>query len=120
MSYTPTNWQTGDTITAQLLNKMEQGIASAGGGGGVLIATDTGGTLDKTWQEIFDARFAVLCKEDSDSLFDTAFLTRAEAYGGEYDVYFVSFSDPTAPVIVTYATASADGYPELSDGGGGN
>lgn len=26
MSYTPTNWQTGDTITASLLNKMEQGI----------------------------------------------------------------------------------------------
>ena len=28
MSYTPTNWQTGDTVTAALLNKMEQGIAS--------------------------------------------------------------------------------------------
>lgn len=27
MSYTPTNWQTGDTVTAQKLNKMEQGIA---------------------------------------------------------------------------------------------
>lgn len=31
MSYTPTNWQTGDTITAEKLNKMEQGIAGAGG-----------------------------------------------------------------------------------------
>ena len=28
MSYTPTNWQTGDTVTAALLNKMEQGIAA--------------------------------------------------------------------------------------------
>lgn len=28
MSYTPTNWQTGDTVTAEKLNKMEQGIAS--------------------------------------------------------------------------------------------
>lgn len=26
MSYTPTNWQTGDTVTAEKLNKMEQGI----------------------------------------------------------------------------------------------
>ena len=29
MSYTPTNWQTGDTITAEKLNKMESGIADA-------------------------------------------------------------------------------------------
>lgn len=29
MSYTPTNWQTGDTITAAGLNKMERGIAGA-------------------------------------------------------------------------------------------
>lgn len=29
MSYTPTEWQTGDTITAAGLNKMERGIAGA-------------------------------------------------------------------------------------------
>ena len=29
MSYTPTNWQTGDTITAAGLNKMENGIEAA-------------------------------------------------------------------------------------------
>ena len=29
MSYTPTQWQTGDTITAEKLNNMEQGIAGA-------------------------------------------------------------------------------------------
>lgn len=34
MSYTPTEWGTGDTITAALLNKMENGIAAGGGGGG--------------------------------------------------------------------------------------
>ena len=34
MSYTPTEWSTGDTITAALLNKMENGIAAGGGGGG--------------------------------------------------------------------------------------
>lgn len=31
MSYTPTTWNTGDTITASALNKMEQGIAEGGG-----------------------------------------------------------------------------------------
>lgn len=31
MSYTPTQWNTGDTITASALNKIENGIANAGG-----------------------------------------------------------------------------------------
>lgn len=42
MSYTPTNWDNGDIITAEKLNKIEQGISdisnSSGGG-------DTGGTF---------------------------------------------------------------------------
>ncbi len=33
MSYTPTTWVTGDTITATKLNKLENGVANAGGGG---------------------------------------------------------------------------------------
>ena len=31
MSYTPTNWQTGDVITAEKLNKLENGVSSASG-----------------------------------------------------------------------------------------
>lgn len=31
MAYTPTNWQCGDVVTAEALNKIEQGIASASG-----------------------------------------------------------------------------------------
>lgn len=31
MSYTPTVWNTGDTITAEKLNKLENGVASGGG-----------------------------------------------------------------------------------------
>ena len=34
MSYTPTTWTTGDTITATALNKIENGIADSGGGSG--------------------------------------------------------------------------------------
>ena len=33
MSYTPTTWTTGDTITASAMNKIENGIANADGGG---------------------------------------------------------------------------------------
>lgn len=51
MSYTPTTWTTGDTITATKLNKIEQGIADAGGGVSGLVV-DTADTLDKTYNEI--------------------------------------------------------------------
>ena len=57
MSYTKQTWQTGDIITAAKLNHMEDGI-SGGSGGGVLITTSVGGTLDKTWKEINDALLA--------------------------------------------------------------
>ena len=61
MSYTPTSWSTGDTITAAAMNKIENGIANAGG---VLICnTSYDGNedvyvLDKTVQEIYDALLA--------------------------------------------------------------
>ena len=61
MSYTPTTWTTGDTITASALNKIENGIAGAGS---ALICTssydDNEGNyvLDKTVQEIYDALLA--------------------------------------------------------------
>lgn len=41
MSYTPTTWTTGDTITASAMNKIEQGIAGAGGYDLVLLADTT-------------------------------------------------------------------------------
>ena len=51
MSYTPTTWTTGDTITASAMNKIENGIASAGGGG-LVHYTDTSGTLDCTYNDL--------------------------------------------------------------------
>lgn len=40
MSYTPTTWTTGDTITATALNKIENGIADAGSGYDLVIKAD--------------------------------------------------------------------------------
>ena len=34
MAYTPTTWVAGDTVNATKLNKLEQGVANAGGGSG--------------------------------------------------------------------------------------
>ena len=57
MTYSPTTWTTGDTITASALNKIEQGIADAGGGGLIVNVTNSGGvkTMDKTYAEIYEA-----------------------------------------------------------------
>ena len=56
MSYTPTNWTTGDTITATKLNKMEQGIANAGSAMVLTITTTLlSKTLNKTFAEIYEA-----------------------------------------------------------------
>ena len=56
MAYTPTNWVTGDTVTATKLNKLEQGVANAGS---ALIVTSSSvngiETMNKTVQEIYDA-----------------------------------------------------------------
>ena len=57
MSYTPTQWNTGDTITASALNKIENGIANAGSAliCNVVYENGLGYILDKTVQEIYDA-----------------------------------------------------------------
>ena len=58
MSYTPTNWQTGDTITAEKLNNMESGIENANEPFVITLtptAEDFSGTMDKTPQEIYNA-----------------------------------------------------------------
>ena len=58
MSYSPTNWQAGDTVTSAKLNKIEQGIKN-----NILITNiiveDPVAYLDKTWQEIYDADFCI-------------------------------------------------------------
>ena len=66
MSYEPTEWKAGDTVTSAKLNKIEQGIKN-----NILIANliPTGqvneGYLDKTWQEIYDADFCVITSIDT-------------------------------------------------------
>ena len=54
MTYTPKEWQYGDTIAAEDLNHIEQGVANSSGTE-PLIVNDNDGVLNKTWQEIYDA-----------------------------------------------------------------
>lgn len=65
MSYTPTNWQTGDTVTAEKLNKIENGLFETSDTTEILIARsepfvitctptaqDYSGVMDVTFEEI--------------------------------------------------------------------
>lgn len=58
MSYTPTTWQTGDTITAEKLNNMESGIENVNEPFVITCtptAQDFSGVMDKTVAEINEA-----------------------------------------------------------------
>lgn len=84
MSYTPTNWKAGDTVTSTKLNKMEQGIVNAGGanilvtncnldssnasGGTRSAASATTNRLDKTLGEILNTDFVIVKAVENNEL----------------------------------------------------
>lgn len=102
MSYEPTNWKSGDTVTSAKLNKMEQGIANAG----VLVVHDVEGTLDHTWQEIHDAAPLVWIEDNG----GYAPIGAAFEDEGDYIVTFIE-PQPSGNIITEYMASSADGYP---------
>lgn len=64
MAYNPTNWECGDVVTAEKLNKLEEAVENLsvivdgmdGGDSKFVIGLGTStDTLGKTWQEIYDA-----------------------------------------------------------------
>lgn len=118
MAFTPKTWECGETITADELNRMEQGIASASSGGGILeINTDHYDAeagisyYDKTWQEVYDAlsqgKMAVNIGTESGSAY--CHIVSIVTYGAHYSVEFIDG--------MTLYADSADGY--LNTGGEG-
>lgn len=140
MSYTPTSWNTGDTITASALNKIENGIANAGSA--VIVHTneganeaDAGGTLDKTFAEIYDALkngtpvYVKTGNETSGLSSDYACgmgvlpVLAAIKYADTFRVYVsghrlgvVSGNYYSGvPAVATFTASSASGYPSLTN-----
>ena len=104
MSYTKREWATGNVVGAVDLNRMEQGIEDSRG---VLVVnsvydsiTDSY-TLDKTWQEIYDA-FPFVIGYHNENGVDVK--TTIHNVGIEDNTYFVG-------EIQSYRTSSASGYP---------
>lgn len=109
MSYEPTNWKDGDLVTSAKLNKIEQGIAA--GGGVLIVHEDEGGTLDKTWQEIYDADACII---QGSTEFTKGFdLVTSIAH---YPVGSQPFGIKTLSEI-TYIASSPDDYPTLQVSG---
>ena len=114
MSYEKQNWKNGDVITESKLNHMEDGIA----GGGVLVvnATMEGATItfDKTWQQIYDAPYAVgviVTEQGDDILKMYVNITQTSVEQGVYKVYAVL--DGSDSIFIAN---SADGYPSVTMG----
>lgn len=125
MAYDPTVWKSGDTITSAKLNKLENGLAEASGGGtggGVLkigVAMDTSSTpptvvMDKTWAEIADADFAVCPMENGDET-NIAIVIGFLSEEGVYDIYVASPAISGGTIAFdnyTFSASSPTDYPK--------
>ena len=118
MSYTPNTWKSGDVVTSAKLNKIEQGIANAGGIGVMYVEftdpDDTGEfTANKTWQEICDAivggNLVVWSAYGEDYAFMHVF-NRANRILDVYSIYEVGGANNA------FASCdSSSGYPSFED-----
>ena len=118
MAYTKNTWADGDIVTSENLNHMEEGIANAGGvmvvGGVTFIGALPTGTLDKTWQEIYNAlaagvSVALIIEDSSVPVVMRDNITTAYVNDGKYIVNLsVNKNNPK--------TDSASGYPSFSGG----
>ncbi len=120
--YTKQTWNTGDVITEEKLNHIEDGISNAGG---VLIVNenyneDIGSTLDKTYKEIrnaYDSGTIVMIRRVESQCFVTGFVASKNGNGFIINAHIIGNTN-----VISYSTSFEDGYPELTiadDGGGG-
>lgn len=114
MSYDKQNWQTGDVITANKLNHIEDGIAN---GGGVLICNVTvdgsTGTLDHTWQEIHDALAVMVHFEYGENKTKIGWTIGVSIEDGVYYCDFIIGQEGDTTVI-SFETDNANGYPSAT------
>lgn len=110
MAYTPTVWETGDVITAEKLNKAENGIAGAYPV--VLpITNDEHDTpnLGKSWNDLMELSgvpvFAQLDVSETDQ--NRYFLARLYTDNGSYYAAFVSVDGMKKAAYLEFSSASA-------------
>lgn len=91
-----------DAVTLALI----KAIAGGGSVGGGLLVTNNAGTLDKTWQQIYDAAAAGLSVCLLYASNDIRPLQQAY-YDSRNSVYAVMFAQ------ALFSSSTANGYPEM-------
>lgn len=120
MSYEPTQWKAGDTVTSAKLNKIEQGIVNSGDILRVNIH-DIDGSLvvDKTWQQIKDAQLAMFVLENESTTaypVDNTYyyiMSLDCKYSPYYNTseYTIVLRNELAYITIELTTDDPDGYP---------
>lgn len=124
MSYTPTEWKSGDIVTSEKLNKLEQGVAN--GGGNILVVEEADGQLTETYKDIVDALYTtgvILEIKTHDPELTALYRVvnyghlQGEEEGEAYDYYTLEFFSGTASSSHTknYAADTVDDYPINDD-----
>lgn len=131
MSYETHTWESGETITAEKLNHIEDGIADALPRWGTepLIAnvnvttegSDTIYTLNKTWRQMYDALAsgkAVSITYDNEIGVKTIRVVSSAGYNSLERLYIVTAGLDHFGISNNFETDTEDGYPSYRDKSG--
>ena len=84
------------------------------GSGGVLVCTvGDNDAIDHTWQEVYDADFAVITYEESGGYKEMYIVIGAVASSGSYTVDAAASTGDGGLTVITLTTNSASGHPVL-------
>ena len=117
MSYTKHTWENGETITAEKLNNLENGIV--GGDGFIIEFSFNEGKLDKTASEIRNAfysgqrcilRNAYGASQDEEMLD----ISTVKVSSTGYEIIAIGVSPGGGIQPVTFIAESSDDYPALA------
>lgn len=121
MSYEPTNWKSGDVVTSAKLNKLEQGVADAGGGNVLVVhITDDEGldgyVADKTFAEISAAVNAgkVVFAVYFDEIFPIAYFDNDEEHIAAIFKDYIIRPEENTLIYVTF-TINSDNTLEMNN-----
>ena len=119
MSYNKQTWQTGDVITADKLNHMEDGIAGGGGGALVCEYLSDESRLDKTVGEIktaVEAGKVIYLVGEYETGGDYKAFYSLEVYSDEFTASAnVTFGSSTMQASASTLEALMDEYPYYGD-----
>lgn len=120
--YEKQTWVTGEVITKEKLNHMEDGIADSGGGSFLVSVDAETGALNKTWKEIHDAfasgKYVPVISVDGETTYsgmvvETSVLTPIGSSNTRYNIV-IYFPTKNTNLCDAY-TNSENGYPIMEN-----